>query len=144
MPIAIEQVWTLASRDMRLLTRSRRRLLCASAAALAGGIVCGWMTRTTSLPPVYCLITFLVLGGIALASERPDRASEAVRGIAGPAVSAAAWSIYALAVLIAEAAILTALASLIGGFDVPRSILAGSVLLSLTVSVGIHLLIGGE
>lgn len=138
MPTAVEQVWALVIREIRILLRSRGRLVCALAVPLAGGVVCGWMTRTTSLPPIYCLVVFLMLCGIILATDRDTRASESVRAIAGAGAFTAAWSIAALITLIGQSALLTACASLIGGFEVSHAVLAWVIVLSLAVSVGLH------
>jgi len=139
-----EKVWALMIREVRLLGRSRTRLACILAVPLAGGIVCGWMTRTTALPPVYCLMIFLALGALVLSLDQGTRASHAVRMISGRTVFDSAWVAAACLVLIAQAAVLTASAALIGGFRVSAGILAGTIGVSLVVSTIARRLLPGD
>lgn len=138
-----DKVWALMIRDVRLLGRSRTRLACILAVPLAGGIVCGWMTHTTALPPVYCLAVFLALGSVILAADQATRGSHALSAIAGRTVFDSAWVVAACLVLIAQAAVLTASAALIGGFRVSAGILAGVVVVSLAVSALTHRFLPG-
>lgn len=138
-----EKVCALMIREVRLLGRNRTRLACILAVPLAGGIVCGWMTHTTALPPVYYLAVFLMLGALVLSLDHDTRASRAVRMISGRAVFDSAWVAAACLVLIAQAAILTASAALIGGFQASAGILAGVVVVSLAVSALIHRFLPG-
>lgn len=143
MILILEKIWALMTREVRLLARNRMRLLSVLAVPIAGGIVCGWMTRTTSLPPVYCLIVFLTLGSVILAANQATRGSQALSTIAGRAVFDSAWVVAACLVLIAQAAVMTASAALIGGFRVSAGILGGVVVVSLAVSALIHRFLPG-
>lgn len=135
---AAEKIMVLFAREVRVTARSRSRLLSLLAVPVAGGIVCGWMTRTTSLPPVYCLAVFLVLAAALLSGGPATAVPRALAGIAGPRLYAASWALSTLVFLALQAAILTACASLIGGFDVSAGVLAGIVLVSLGVSAAVH------
>lgn len=138
------KVWALMIREVRLLGRSRTRLACILAVPLAGGIVCGWMTRTTALPPVYCLVVFLTLASVILAANQATRGSRALSGIAGRAVFDSAWVLTACLVLIAQAAVLMASAVLIGGFRVSPGILAGVVVVSLVVAAVVRRMVPAD
>ncbi len=139
-----ERVCALTTREVRLLARSRARLLRALAVPLAGGIVCGWITQRTALPPVYCLAAFLMLGSIVFAADHRTRASRALSAITGLAVFDSAWVAAACLVLIAQAAVLVTSASLIGGLEIPTGILAGVILISLAASALIHRFLPGD
>ena len=138
MPATIEQTWVLATREMRLLARSRGRLLCALTIPLTGGLICGWMTRTTSLPPIYCLFLFVALGGIILAIDPNPRVSMALSAVAKPGIVTAGWMLGTAAIIIAQAALLTVCAALIGRFQVSTGVLAGAIGVSLALSILAH------
>lgn len=133
-----EKIVVLVVREIRLTARSRSRLLCLLAVPLAGGFVCGWMTRTTSLPPIYCLAVFLVLAAAVLSAGPATAVPKALASIAGPRVYAASWALSALVYLVIQALMLTACASLIGGFQVSTGVFAGIIVLSLGVSAAVR------
>ncbi|GEM_PF-5581228 len=139
----VERVWALTVREVRLLGRNRPRLVSALAVPLAGGIVCGWMTRTTSLPPVYCLLVFLILGAVVLSADPRTKASRAISAVAGRGMFMAAWILTALLILILQAAVLTTCASTIGGFEVTTGVLAGGLAASLAVGAILRQILSG-
>lgn len=135
---AAEKIMVLFAREVRVTARSKSRLLSFLTVPLAGGIVCGWMTRTTSLPPIYCLAVFIILAGALLSTGRTTAVPKALAGITGPRVYAASWALSTLVFLALQAAILTMCASLIGGFEVSAVVLTGVILVSLGVSAAAH------
>jgi hypothetical protein len=131
----VEQIWMLAAREIRLVARSRGRLLRTVTIPLTGGVICGWMTRTTSLPPIYCLALFMALGGLLMAVDPSTRVSRTLSAISGPNTFTAGWTLAVLTIIIAQTAVLTTSAALIGGFEVSADILAATVGVSLVLSV---------
>ena len=131
----MEKVHALALREIRLLIRSRTGMTRALAIPMAGGAVCGWMTRAPSPQLAYMMAAFMILSGIVLGAERGDiRVTQAIRAVSGEGAFLSARVLSSTVIVLAQITVLTSVAAAIGGFHPSRATIAWAVLSGLAAS----------
>ncbi len=134
-----EKTWALCQRELRLLRRSRGRLICTAMVPLVGGVVSGQASST--LPAAYSLFAFLPLCTILFAVGSRASGGDvviALSAITSPTLRWVSWLLAALPVVVAQAALLAASAGILGGFDVELGTVALAVSVSLAVGSVAH------
>lgn len=141
-----EKTWALSLRELRLLGRSRSRLLGALIVPVFGGAVAGLAERATSIPTTTpSLFVLLPLCAILFAADSRvsgTRAAAALSAVTNRSITLASWVVAALLLLAVQAVILIASAAILGGLNVEPSIIIGAVGVSLAAGSAVRRLLG--
>jgi len=132
----MEKLYTLSFYELRLLVRSRRRLLCAVCLPLVGGLFFGLVgpPRRTEFQAAYGL--FLVLPASAVILAAQGGVARLVNPLAGRLLRHASWALAGFAILALQSVLYTVVAVPLAhgsppGFGMLIGALAASLVLGL-------------
>ena len=135
----MEKLYTLSFYELRLLVRSRRRLLCAVCLPLVGGLFFGLVgpPRRTEFQAAYGL--FLVLPASALLLAAQGGVARLVNPLTGRLLRHASWALAGFAILALQSVLYIVVAALLTHGPQPGfGMLIGALAVSLVLGLLIH------